>query len=382
MNRQPFHSDGEDVLDARLNAWATGESHDPESTSELADDALAFHQWAASAYRHELATSGPGATTWSSVVARSKERKHTMNSVSIDTFVRSHAPGDQRQRPVKQYLNTAAMIVIVIGVALGGVFAALQINNGGNDSRFAMLPATPTVGEQTCDVEPMTVEELVAIAEEPREALIPGFIEKQLTNEDGQLPWLDEDYLVVKPAVAPGRFPADATAMTQSELSSVMPVANAFFACVQNGTTAQLLRLVDPVSIQQMVVAEFPFYRTEEQVSAYFEEVLASDLFSLSVGDASEGESALSLWPSQVPEHSRILNDTNLGMGYTRIVFVGTELRDSDGVVISRRDASGRWVEGNDQRHPSGIHAFVYNRYTKQWYVDINPGAWGLFHGD
>lgn len=88
-------SPDDDQLDAVLNAWVSGESHQRHSErseesrihelykqNELAKDALEFHRWAEDVRQSESAARGPAADTWNRILrstAQAKSRGEDMS---------------------------------------------------------------------------------------------------------------------------------------------------------------------------------------------------------------------------------------------------------------------------------------------------------------
>lgn len=376
MTFNPFRSDEDDALDAHLNAWARNHHDHSEPASDLADDAIAFHRWADSARQHDYAAMGPAASVWDTVLARTapprKERKHIMSSITYSTPGHAGSVPAVRtnSRSFSSYANIAATVLMVIGLAGGGWFAAMQLNNPGSpDPRLAAVTGTPVADAQTCDVEPMSVDEVMVLVENPYR-YAPRDVYGASRYSTGTNNPVDQEYLQVQPMVPhSARAFIQGDSPTSAAMDGALPVLESYLACVEVGTVGQALRFVDPFSIQQRVTEAFPFYRTEEEVRAYVEEWIAEPADTPHDDEALEG---LSVRPN--PDASdATTHHVWMGMGFNQIIYLGSEILDEEGNVIARYDNSLNLVSGTEQERIA-IFAMIHSEYTGDWYVVM--GDW------
>lgn len=368
--RSPAESE---ALDQALNAWIMGEY--PDTANSLADEALEFHRWADEARRTDPAATGPAAGTWNRVLrstAQTSSRGGDMSSAALSTEPQSVIVYDSRpynRREPGHYLNLVATLAIVFAVTVGGWFAMSQLPPGDGDGRFAVLQGTPEVAQATCDVDPMTVDEVMEIVENPYKYAHPTAYGRPDSNP---APWYD-DYAEIQPIVAEPLSPTYGTVPTESAMAQALPVLDQYLACMETGTVAQTLRFVDPFSIQGRVTSEFPFYRDEEHVRQYVSEWLTSGPWSNEWHDEEGGET-LTFSPNRNINEART-QVVWFGLGFNQILYIGSNVMDENGTQLARYDAAFQVVEGESQQRWT-MHRMVYSTYTGQWYV--LTGDWYL----
>ena len=276
------------------------------------------------------------------------------------------APRESAGQLIRHYSNLAATIALVLAVAVGGWLAMSQMPGGSDDSRFAAIQGSPEVA-QTCDVEPMTVNEVMAIVENPYKYAAPSDYGPPNMSP---APWFD-DVAEVQPITTDilganyGEVPTDAA------MERALPVLDSYMACMETATVAHALRFVDPFSIQRHVTEEFPFYRDESGVRDFVTRWISGGPYSSNWVDEESGET-LAFWPNTRIDEART-RQAWMGLGFNQILFIGSNVLDENGTFLARYDATMNVVEGEKQDRFMR-YTLVYSMYTEQWYVVI--GMW------
>lgn len=311
---------------------------------------------------------------WQRVRVQTKTEEEESSTMSSITLPAGPAPFSQPVAPAKSrgvghYANLAATIAIVIGVALAGWFATMQLNQPQGDFRFAMLPGTPEVTSTTCDVEPMTLDEVMEIVENPYKY---AEAETYGSPNSSYAPWY-HDYEVVQPMVSESLHPNYGTVPTETAMEQALPVLDQYLACMETGTIAQALRFVDPFSIQAHVTDEFPFYRSEVEVRAYVSEWIESGPWPDDWHNEDTGVT-LTFSPNRNTDEART-EIVWLGLGFNQLLYIGSNVMDEQGNQLARHDAVFQDVDG-EQQEVGVIYRMVYSDYTEQWYVVV--GDWPM----
>lgn len=335
----------DDHLDQTLNAWVAGEHELP--ASDLAADALDFHRWAEDARRTESAATGPAADTWNRVLrhtAQAESRGGDMSSVTIGTPERASAVRDERvwdRQSIHRYVNYAASLLIVFGVAFAGAFMVMQFSlPGGSNGPLAMVGQPDSA---TCDVEPLSQERVLEIVKNPIPFIAngpagkPEYISVVLPTSAE----LYEAHDNLWP-VAGNQIP------TREDFESAEQFANEYLECLLFGTQGQVWNYYSPISIQKLILAEFPVFSSEADVTTRISERLQLP--------AIEGEwvwydlpmlehiSRVSVNPDI---NLAILNDSQ-SMEFDQILRLGVDIRDVDGKSIVLTNGTGRNLIPND----------------------------------
>ena len=358
-------SSDDDALDQQLNQWATGSNTDP--VSDEAADALEFHRWADSSHRSDPAATGPAAGTWNRVLRNSAQESSKRSSKMSSTTLTAQSPGFSRipgesfRQRSGRYATLAATVAIVLAVAFGGWLAMSQMPGG--DDRFAAIPGTPEVAQsQTCDVDPMTVDEVMEIVENPYKYAEPGDYGSPDTSP---APWYD-DFAEVQPMTSDFLTPLAGEIPTAAAMDQAIPVLQEYIACVETKTVAHSLRFVDPFSIQERVVTEFPFYRDQKTVREWVSEWISQGPQSLNWVDEDTGE-VLVFTPNSNIDEARTSFGW-IGLGFNQILLLGSNVLNEDGDLLARHDGTMQLVDGEKQSR-FVMYTLVYSMYTEQWYV-------------
>ena len=316
----------------------------------------------------------PSPDLWQQIRAdydrQSMKRESTMSTATptptFDQVVPVSMPSSGRS--LGQYLNTATSFALVLAVAIGGWFATMQLNspNGSNDA-FGLIGQSD--GEATCDVEPMTVDEVMAIVENPYRYADPDVFQTSRYGTRDYTPWLD-DFAEVQPNGSPTLVLGAGDVPTQAAFDQSSEVISQYIACLQQDpTVAMMLRFSDPFSIQHHVRNEFPFYRTEDVVREYVQGWLTqSDGYHTFTGlENNEGYTY-----GQVDDrHYATTQIHDFGLGFDQIIYVGTEVYDENGEFQGVFMPVLNLTYGRDGKYSDRgvIFTLIHSRYTGEWYV-------------
>lgn len=389
----PKRSTSEDeALDQSLNTWANSAPHSERSEEsrpvnsshpdDLTTAALEFHRWADETLRSDRAATGPAADTWNRVLrstAQTQSRGGDMSSVAMSTstqtaFGLGEKPFGRQQ--VTRYLNYAASLLIVFGVAFAGAFMAMQINqHGGSNGPFALFSQTGDAA--ACDVEPMTVDGVMEIVENPYRYMDEDDYPKPWGSSNPPTPW-EDDYQEVFPRLSSPIGTGYGDEPTQTAFDDASAVISRYIACLQeDGSVAMMLRFSDPFSIQHHIRMEFPFYRSEDQVREYVTEWLQSGDQYHSLEFERQGEMLTFRQSDQKSGAGTQIHD--FGMGFDQIIYIGSEVYQESGEFIGYYHPNVRQISGENLNYGM-LFTLLHSRYTGEWYV-VTDGRW-LISGD
>ena len=162
--------------------------------------------------------------------------------------------------------------VLLIVALIGGVFVA---NNGwpnGSDDEvlhFVAQPASPeatALAAQACNAPLMTVDQAMAIVEDPYVNL-----DVRQLNAAGFPAFLDDSMIDALVLMDDQGEP-----LTRQTEAEVREVAATYLLCLQHGTLGQVFALMSPNAVQNTVFGQFPAFRSEEDIRDYLETTLPS----------------------------------------------------------------------------------------------------------
>lgn len=366
-------SSDDDALDHQLNEWAIGSNTDPAS-DEVAD-AFEFHRWADNTRRSDPAATGPAAGTWNRVLRNSAQGSSKRSSAMSSATLTAQSPGFSRipeesfRQRSGRYATLAATVAIVLTVAFGGWLAMSQMPGGGGDGRFAALQGTPEVVQsQTCDVKPLTVDEVVAIVENPYSTIdsswwgtpVPG----EKNDETNQI----QNQELLEWPLDPIPYPGGGASFSVPE-SEDFEEASAFtetlFDCVQNGTMGQMWSLQSPITVQNSILSQFQVYRDRSEVRSHIESVI-DEPYPYSNQDVYSG---LKLTPNPRVGDARIWDgEGNAGLDFSKVMYIGVQAVDSNGSTVVAENFEGVAVEGDRDRGNGVAYILVYSESHDQWF--------------
>ena len=216
----------------------------------------------------------PPADTWQRVIAQvhpQPEEKSEMNATTLPASITQEHPVPRIvRRGIGHYISLAATIAIVAAVAMAGWFATMQLNQP--DGRFALFGQTDEAA--VCDVEPLTVDEVMEIVRNPFRYM---YDRADPETRDQHFFFSTTETDLVRGSLLPSHETLKSVnRVTPSEetFEEARQVADRYIACMKDATHGQLWALTDPMWVQQFVLWNFPVFVDEQAVIDYLEDVI------------------------------------------------------------------------------------------------------------
>ncbi len=252
--------------------------------------------------------------------------------------------------------------VLLIVALIGGVFVA---NNGwpnGSDDEvlhFVAQPASPeatALAAQACNAPLMTVDQAMAIVEDPYVNL-----DVRQLNAAGFPAFLDDSMIDALVLMDDQGEP-----LTRQTEAEVREVAATYLLCLQHGTLGQVFALMSPNAVQNTVFGQFPAFRSEEDIRDYLETTLPSPAAqALHMSD----------WPDDIvispADGAGAALTQTLYEGYP-IAYIGTQGADANRQLLAVSDARDhvRLIQRIDGAIPSiGAVSLIQYPGSDRWYV-------------
>lgn len=392
MTNQPTPSP-EDRFNAYLDALASGRSTPDASDTFAATNADPSMPAETARELHALARAAdasegnPPDSIWENImnagVAAPSASPHPIEAwqgpkKSSDSSARpnSNVPAERRTRPgsgavrrASGWLNAVAAAVLLLGLFAGWYFSAIGpggSGGSGDDGYLAALPAmqdgspvaTPTtialLGPEDCTVEPLTVDEVMAIVENPNTRI----------DELG-LPALPSGTHINSLEYLPRQTTLDLP--TNAQFPLLKAAADTYLTCLQHGTMFQLWAVMYPEAIQQAILERFPGAHDKAAVRSFIELIgpkapLRTTLINGTPKPGYTATSSDSITSARVSEP--------LPGGIT-IGYMGVDTwRDRDGALVAATDWNGNITLTTDDSisvaFPGGL-AFAYYPDADLW---------------
>lgn len=312
---------------------------------------------------------------WQRIRAQySSEKEDTTVSV-IPALV---SPGYVMSQPTpvdsRRYPNVVATVAIVVVLALSSWFAgALLRPSPESEPRYAALGLqADTAGNGVCEVEPLTVDEAIAILSDPFGTLLSDiddpvaigypaelFGQRQLTVGD---PYAFLTYLYYVESVS--------LDLDKQQFSDAQPVVNEYLDCFLTGTTGQTWRLTDPLVVQFQLAISLPTLVSEEEARELLPEILlrpgeyAADRISY-MGEAPVPGIRVN------PDIAQTASWTSGGRHQmVQIAISPVQVLDAEGNVVQEADLSGNSLTDPAKSADFAMNV-IYGQSTLnlQWYV-------------
>lgn len=272
---------------------------------------------------------------------------------------------------VRRFSGMVAMLAIVGILAFGGWFAAMNLPPASDGQRFAMMQATSTA-TATCDVDSVTVDNVMAIVKNPYSA----YDESEITSS-GQLSlWKDKANVELLEPLFAGvdlqlmnnfTYPAG-----QPGFDDAINRANVFLACAQTGTIGQVLNFMDPREIQRVVLSNHPVFRDEAAVRATVEELLSMPAITF-VFPGKTSDPYVELTLSVNADRAKAL--VAMGNEATRyeaiqVMMLGVVATNAEGDIVYQGNADGSAnPDGGLTRQSQFRLILKQSSINGQWYV-------------
>lgn len=400
-------SSDDDALDQQLNDWVSGEhrqrhsepagespreghQHRRSERSEesprealrtapnLTADALEFHRWADNTRRTDPAATGPGAGTWNRVLRNSAQASPKGSGEMSTAALRTGSAGftvatnESVGQSIRRYSSLVATIALVLAVAVGGWLAMSQLPPGG-EGRFAAFQGTPEVAEaQTCDVEPLSVDRVMEIVNNPYlfaangpsgEPTLPENPDNSYTSGLREAGWWDLA-LIGQGEINPP---------TEDEFESSSEFVNTYLECQMYGTLGQIWTFHSPIHIQEDVMSEFPVFADEDAVRARVETRHSGPAGEEGLGigyirGSFDGYGDLSVTVNS--DRQLTLQQSVMGSQFTYVVTFGLQVAAEDDATLYLTSGTGSELI----RHPSGSQRSLtvsvgWDGNSESWYI-------------
>jgi hypothetical protein len=329
------------------------------------------------AVRTDLAATGPSDGTWNRVLRNPAQetskgtRAMSTATLSSQSTGFSSTPQESVGQSIRRYSSMAATIALVLAVAVGGWLAMSQMTPG-SDGRFAAIQATPEVAQaQTCDIEPLTVDEVMEIVRNPY---------RYLSNRaDSDFTASADLDLATEPALMEGLlFPdhsefdsANRSRPNEVQFDGARHVIDRYIACLPSATYGHLWAMVDPVWVQQHVLGSFPVFADEDAVRTFVEQKINQRLgssYNVTFAPFYEAYDSPSIVANPNLEMADLVSTST--WAHKPLVATGVLVIDEDGQAIMETDSSGFPHQIRDGAVPQRPVVVVgQSTITGQWYV-------------
>lgn len=297
-----------------------------------------------------------------------------MSSVAMSTEPQSaiiHDVPKFNRQSISRYLNYAASLVIVFGVAFAGAFMAMQINQpDGSNGQFALLGQTES---EVCDVEPMTVDEVMAIVENPfGDDLEEGFLSRFIELQRGRVMNVNDAPVIPHNYIDQSLIESFQGSAEEESFTVATQVVNKYLACGQNGTIGQLFHYVRPFEIQRIVLVGLPVFVDETTVRASVEELLPMPASSIvAFPDSALVDSAYTFTANPNIDDAATSSSTqSIRYGMSETIMMGVTVTDQSGDVVFQNDYHGRVNPAGPLLTTDRMRVIVgQSLIDEQWYV-------------
>lgn len=342
-----------------------------------------LHAIADRAHASEPEADAAPPNTWQHVLATAKsetestiERRPSMNAhiaQPMSPVWQQPASGGHQTRSfsgtIRRYANLAATITLVLAVAVGGWLTMMQLQPNDPDPRFAVLPATPEGVAQTCDVEPLSVDESMQVVQNPY-MFLADYAEETTGTSILRSP--DESDLI-EATLVPDRYQYE-TAGTivppQATFDDARQTVDTFLNCLPYASFGQLWAMLDPLWVQQLILGRFPVFVAEEDVLRFVQENIDQPLSSsgnpLDTFYRSDQPFTITANPNRESTHVAL----TFSSGYNSIVAIGSQVVGADGEVMLETDSTGfpQILRANaSQQRP--VLVVGKSAVTGEWYI-------------
>lgn len=294
----------------------------------------------------------------------------TAETASNAAIVYDPKPYNRKEMTLSRFANIAATVAIVFAVSVGGWLAMSQLPSGG-DGRFGAFQASPEVAQNgTCDVEPLTVDEVIGIVENPYSVLPEGTVATPppdspyaTLGSDGLQEDADQFYLPNQMTGVP----------SEEESAAIQSAANLYEACWTYGTVGQVMAVTHPRQLQEYVLGNFPVYRDEGSVREFLEGVIdqPANTATSSFRQLPEPWRVDYQTSFATSERTRIRTAPYGGPDFliNKVAKVGLDFKDENGTVVGATDWDATILDGDLESTNGGVSIImVYVESIDTWY--------------
>lgn len=246
------------------------------------------------------------------------------------------------QSGFRHTLSLAASFLVVVTVALGGWFATMQLNSpNGSNGAFGLLGQSDS--EATCDVEPLTVDEVMEIVENPYR-FMSNRVLPQVAETNPYSSAAENELMIARVDPTWEAFNSvNRVQPNQEVFDEAQAAANMYIVCADGATTGQYLALMHPFWVQEMILGSFPVYADEAAVRAYVESIIDQPMstsegyYRLGGYGQTYGDVAIIANPD-IEKSEQVLYSTPYD---EPVVAMGVVVTDEDGNVIIETGSTG-----------------------------------------
>lgn len=264
---------------------------------------------------------------------------------------------------ISRYLNYAASLLIVFGVAFTGAFMAMQINQpDGSNGQFALFGQSD---EGTCEVEPLSVERVMEIVKNPAPYLDDGPAGEPTVPEGENNPMFVELYEPEWTTDVRGTSEKP----DEAQFDAVESTVDKYLQCHVFGTVGQSYRFWSPLVIQRQVLAQFPVFADEESVRAWLEVEL--DRPALSHNEF--WERSLSNYDvasiSVNPDPALAIQQSGNNYYFAEFITVGVSVENAEGETVLLTTGTGNQLISQNTNTHVLVITVAQSQESDQWYV-------------
>lgn len=265
---------------------------------------------------------------------------------------------------MSRYLNYAASLLIVFGVAFAGAFMAMQINQpGSSDGNFALFGQSDEAA--TCDVEPLSVDRVMEIVKNPIPYLENGPAGEPTVLEGENNPMFVELYEPEWTTDVRGT----AGKPDGAQFNDVVSTVDRYLQCQVFGTIGQVYRFWSPLVIQRHVLAQFPVFADEESVRAWLETELDQPALSHNEfwGRSLSNYDVASISTNSDP--ALALQQSGNNYYFAEFITVGVSVENPEGETVLLTTATGNQLISQGTNTHMLVITVAQPQDSDQWYV-------------
>lgn len=326
----------------------------------------------------------PPANMWAGIIASvatesTTREEEEMTTIAMPQSVSTTPVNSESHRPVTWFFNIAASVLIIAALAFGGWFAAMQLNSPGTptpEPRFAAIAtpdasATPQTDSATCDVEPLSVDRVVQIVENPYRFVANGAAGEP-TEFDSSTNLRNVD-LYEAEGWELSLEPQNGTQPPgDDEFQEASEVADAYLNCLAFGTVGQAWTFSNPIYIQDEVLMNFPVYADRESVRNWIEERIDEPAYQSSY--QIPWENLMDIYkPESIsvnPDPALTLSQASASSQFDQLIEFGVSLVDADGKVVYLTTGTGNQLVSKPQGSTLNLTVMLaHHRHGDSWYV-------------
>lgn len=338
----------DDFLNTYLASDGPPDADNESDTFPLAVSARAFHCKVDEAQQTDPRSALPDPALWDRIIAASDSQRKdtTMSSApisinpspeNVSPSISAHPAPPRRHSRIGRFANTLAAVSLVLLIGAGYWFSGYGPGGpgGGDSPRYAAQVgspvASPEAGPVGCNVEPLTIDDVMAIVKNPLNPLDALGV----TIAASPAPLLE--------AYSPGISGLPETGLetsrpTDQEFVALSEATSTYYDCLIFGTNYQMWAIVAPDVVQSWILANFPVFRAELTIRAWVEEVGPQSPTVYFPGSGSLAEYTngnYRIGPNTDPMDPMIVD---VGRPQDpRTVWIGTQVvHEGDGEIISQ----------------------------------------------